>query len=184
MGYDKLARDTRFERLLVSARFRVLFALISGCLLLSACAGTDDHDEDGHQHDKLHISSAWVKAADEGMTAAFAELHNNSSSTIVITAISTDASTSSELHETVTESDHSSNMKEAAHGFTIDAAENMLLEPGGNHFMLMDLTRPLLPGEEISFTVHFDDGDTQEFTAVVKEFDGAQESYEDHGEHH
>ena len=183
MGYGKLAIVSRFERLLVPSRLKVLFALIFGCLALSACASTD-HDEDAHHHDKLHISSAWVKAADEGMTAAFASLHNNTGSTVVITAISTDASSSSELHETVTEADHGSHMKEAAAGFTIGAAENMLLEPGGNHFMLMDLTRPLLPGEEISFTVHFDDDTTQEFTAVVKEFDGAHETYGDHGEHH
>lgn len=166
-------------------RLRFLIIILSTAgLLLSACSSDEHSEGDGHSHDKLQISSAWVKAADKGMTAAFAQLHNETGSTLTITSVATDASTTTELHETVTGADHSSTMQEATAGFTIDGADNMLLEPGGNHLMLMDLTRPLLPGDEVVFTLTFADGDTQEFTAVVKEFGGAEENYEDHGQDH
>lgn len=168
-----------------SRRFRFFAALIAASALLLGACSDDSHDEnDGHDHAKLHISSAWVKAADEGMTAAFAGVHNETGSTLTIVSVSTDASARTELHETVTAADHSSMMQEVREGFTLGGAENLSLEPGGNHIMLMDLKRPLLPGDEVTFTVHFDDDTTQDFTAVVKEFDGAQESYEDHGKKH
>ena len=59
------------------------------------------------------------------------------------------------------------------------------LEPGGDHFMLMNLKEPVLPGQDVQITVTAEDDSTVEFTVVARSFSGAQEEYEgDHeGDH-
>lgn len=47
--------------------------------------------------------------------------------------------------------------------------------------MLMELTAPLLPGDEVELTLEFTDGTEHPFTATVKDFAGAQEHYEPEG---
>ena len=42
----------------------------------------------------------------------------------------------------------------------------------------MDLTAPLVAGEEATFTLTLSDGSTFAFTAPVKDYSGANESYE------
>lgn len=83
-----------------------------------------------------------------------------------------------ELHETVENEDGQMVMREIGGGFVIPADGSMTLEPGGNHIMLMDLTAPLAAGEEVTFTLTFSDESTYEFTAPVKDYSGANETYE------
>ena len=47
--------------------------------------------------------------------------------------------------------------------------------------MLMNLTKPVKPGDEVAVTLTFADGRTTQFTAVGKPFTGAQESYAPEG---
>ena len=62
-------------------------------------------------------------------------------------------------------------------GIVIKAKSTHALEPGGDHLMLMNLAKPVQAGDELTFTLTFADGRTQQFTAVAKPFTGAQESY-------
>ena len=48
--------------------------------------------------------------------------------------------------------------------------------------MLLGLGAPLLAGDEVAVTFTFDDGSTLEAVVPVKDYDGANESY-DGGEH-
>nr|BFE78180.1 hypothetical protein GCM10020093_007810 [Planobispora longispora] len=43
--------------------------------------------------------------------------------------------------------------------------------------MLMGVTEEVKPGAQIAFTLALEDGSTLEFTAVGKEFAGAEEDY-------
>ncbi len=47
--------------------------------------------------------------------------------------------------------------------------------------MLMGLQKPLVAGEETSFTLTFSDDSTYTFTAPVKDYSGANETYEGDG---
>jgi copper(I)-binding protein len=42
------------------------------------------------------------------------------------------------------------------------------LEPGGLHVMLINLQKKLVPGEEASITLVFEDGSKQEITVPIK----------------
>ncbi|QGN49698.1 copper chaperone PCu(A)C [Micromonospora sp. WMMD558] len=123
----------------------------------------------------LGIRDPWVKAADTGMTAAFGTLVNDGDSDVTITAAATEVSPM-ELHE-MTMKDGKMVMQAKQSGVVIKAKSEHVLQPGGDHLMLMDLKQPVKAGDELTFTLTFADGRTQTFTAVAKPFTGAQESY-------
>ena len=125
----------------------------------------------------LAVDNAWVKAAEKGMSAVFGELINHTDADIVVTGATSDASSSIELHETVANADGQMVMQEIDGGFVVPAGGRYLLEPGGNHIMLMGLEKTIKAGDELSFTLATKTGPGLTFTAVAKDYAGANESY-------
>lgn len=161
---------------------RVGILLVAAALALTGCASTSTSTAGADpESDSLSILDPWVKSAESGMSAAFGELENSGPTAVTVVSISSPASSAMELHETVDDGSGSMKMQEIDGGFVIPAGGSLTLEPGGNHFMLMDLTAPLVAGEEVSFTVTLSDGSTFDFTAPVKDFSGANEEYVDDG---
>lgn len=126
----------------------------------------------------LHVRDFWVKAAESGMTAAFGVLVNDGGTDATVVAATSSVSPM-ELHE-MTMKDGRMVMRAKADGITIKAKSTHTLEPSGDHLMLMDLARPVRPGDEVTFTLTFADGRTAQFTALAKPFTGAEESYDPH----
>jgi len=62
-------------------------------------------------------------------------------------------------------------------GFVIPAEGELKLEPGANHIMLMDLTKPVQAGDQVTFDLKTSDGGSVTFTAQAKDFTGANENY-------
>ncbi|MCN0177139.1 copper chaperone PCu(A)C [Salinispora arenicola] len=124
----------------------------------------------------LGIRDPWVKAADKGMTAAFATLVNDSEADVTLTSVTSEVSPM-ELHEMAMK-DGEMVMQAKQGGIVVKAKSSHVLEPGGDHLMLLDLQQPVKAGDELAFTLAFADGRTQSFTAVAKPFTGAQESYD------
>ncbi len=162
----------------------IVALLTSAALALSGCApGEPATQQVSTAGEAVTISDAWVKAADEGMSAAFGELRNNGSDDITVVSATSEASTSLQLHETVENGSGEMVMREIEGGFVIPADGSLSLEPGGDHIMLMGLTAPLRAGDEVVFTLTFSDGSSYTFTAPVKDYSGANENYE-HGDSH
>ncbi|MFC8851295.1 MULTISPECIES: copper chaperone PCu(A)C [unclassified Micromonospora] len=163
-------------------------ALLSAVLVAAAAAGCGSSDSAStaapSPSPSVSVSAAagvltvrdpWVKAADKGMTAAFGTLVNDGDADVTITGAATDVSPM-ELHE-MTMKDGKMVMQAKQGGIVVKAKSSHVLEPGGEHLMLMNLRQPVKPGDELTFTLTFGDGRTQTFTAVAKPFTGAQESY-------
>ncbi len=131
--------------------------------------------------DEVSISDAWVKSAPEGMSAAFGQLVNAGDSDVTVVSATSEASPMIELHETVANDTGEMVMRAKEGGFVIPARGTFDLTPGGNHIMLMGLQKPLVAGEETSFTLTFSDDSTYTFTAPVKDYSGANETYEGDG---
>ena len=125
----------------------------------------------------ISVTDPWVKAADEGMTAAFGTITNGTDTDLVLTAVTTPATDMVQLHETTSDSSGGMSMQEKDGGFPLPAGEDLVLEPGGDHIMLMDLPEPLQPGDTLELTLVFSEGTEHPFTATVKDFTGAQEHY-------
>lgn len=140
----------------------------------SASADTVDSRVDA---EALSLDGAWVKAADDGMTAVFGELKNNTDQDITLVEAKYADAKMVQLHETEGDGSGGMSMQEKKGGFTIPAGESLDLEPGGDHIMIMGLKKAIKPGEQISLDLVTADGETVEVTAVATEYSGAQEDY-------
>ncbi|HJG51698.1 MAG TPA: copper chaperone PCu(A)C [Brachybacterium faecium] len=181
--------STRRAASLLSAPLPRRAALAALLLPLAACTGgAPDSTADGDDTDSaadgdagpetaLTVSDPWVKAGEEGMTSAFGTLTNDTDRDLVLIGARTEASAHVELHETTDDGSGGMSMQEKEGGFPLAAGEQLVLEPGGHHLMLMDLTAPLLPGDEVELILEFEDGTEHPLTATVKDFAGAQEHY-------
>ncbi|MCF2572262.1 copper chaperone PCu(A)C [Brevibacterium sp. UCMA 11754] len=127
--------------------------------------------------DSLSLDNAWVKAADDGMTAVFGELKNNSDKDINLVAAKYDDADQVQLHETLEDNSGGMSMQEKKGGFTIPAGKSLSLKPGGDHIMVMGLAKPIKPGEEISLELVTADQQSFPVTAIAKDYSGAQENY-------
>ncbi len=162
-------------------------------LLLTGCATNDFTDastvqettvDQATEADAIMVEDAWVKAAVPGsMTAGFGVLENSSDHDATVVSVESPASSMLELHETVADSSGQMMMREVKGGFVVPAKDHMHLEPGGNHLMLMNILNELKAGDEVPFTLVFSDGSTLEFTAIVKDYAGANENYEGDANH-
>ncbi|MFF8816937.1 copper chaperone PCu(A)C [Leucobacter sp. NPDC015123] len=165
---------------------------LSGCSAGEAATGSGaysgEHPGAAAAHpaaDSVTIEEAWVKSAEKGeMTAAFGLLKNSSDTDANIVSVTSTASPMMELHETVANESGQMVMREVEGGFVIPAAGQFSLEPAGNHIMIMGLPSAVTAGEDITFTLEFADGSKLDFTAIVKDYAGANENYEgDHDDH-
>lgn len=132
----------------------------------------------------ITVVDGWAKATagteETSMTAVFGTLTNNTDQDRTIVSAVTTASPRAELHEMATV-DGAMIMREVTGGIMIPAGGSTTLEPGGLHVMVMDATEELAPGDEVDVVLTFDDDSTLEFTALAKEFAGANEEYESDG---
>ncbi|GAA3155124.1 hypothetical protein GCM10010466_52590 [Planomonospora alba] len=131
----------------------------------------------------LTVTDPWVKTTDEGMTAAFGTLVNTTGAEVTVVSASSPLSSEVELHEVV-ESGGTAVMRAKKGGFVIPAHGTHTLAPGGDHIMLMGVTGKVEPGAQVAFALTLQDGSTVEFTAVGKDFAGAEEHYQPGGGGH
>ena len=141
-------------------------------LVLTACGSSSSSSGSGG----ITLKDAWVKSASSGMTAAFVTIVNDGDADVLVSA-TTKASDMTQLHEMVMK-DGAMVMQEKKEGIAVPAKGEVVLEPGGNHIMLMKITGPIKAGDTVAFTLTFKSGKTLEMSAVAKDYDGAKESYQ------
>jgi copper(I)-binding protein len=133
---------------------------------------------------EVTIADTWIRATDgtddPTMTAAFGVLTNHTDQALTVVSATNSASDHTELHEMAMDGG-AMVMRPVAGGIQVPADGATTLEPGGLHVMVMSLTSPIKPGDEVDVLLTLDDGSTVPFTAVAKEFAGAQESYSPSG---
>ena len=174
----------------MSSRLLSLFAALAfGSAALTGCGSDDTSAKEGGTAPSasasasesaaaapLTFENAWVKAAEKGMTAAFGTLVNTTGAEVTVVSAATPVSPMVELHE-IAGTGGQTEMKEKDGGFVIPAGGELELKPGGYHIMLMGLRQKLEPGGEVAFTLNLKDGTKAEVTAVVKSFQGGNETY-------
>lgn len=131
---------------------------------------------------EITIEDAWVRSAPPVATvlAGYMTIHNHTGKAITLTAVSSPAFGSAELHRTTL---HNGMMHmEAVKELVIKEGETVKLEPNGYHLMLNNPKQKIRTGDTIPFTLKFD-GQTEETTATVKQ-DGQEEESQPHHHHH
>lgn len=130
--------------------------------------------------DSIEIGDPWIKATDTGMTGMFATISNNSDDEVALVGASSDVAGMVEIHEVV-----DGVMREKSGGVVVPAGGTAVLEPGGDHIMLMSLKSELMAGETYTVVLTFSDGSSVEVQAMARAFTGANEDYDpghSHGE--
>jgi len=167
-------------------------ALAAAALVLSACTAStgsaavsptasEQVSQAEVAEQSVTVTDPWVKATEEGMTAAFAQFTNTTDQDLHAVSATSDQSDRTELHEMISQGGDMV-MSQMPDGFTIPAGATYTLEPGGDHIMLMDLTAPIEAGQDVELTLEFSDGTSVSWTAPARVYDGANESYEGDGD--
>lgn len=145
---------------------------------LTACSS--DNTADGTSSPAtecaLTVTDPWVKAQDEGMTAAFGVLENATDADITITSAASPSAGKMEIHEVV-DQDGAMVMQPKEGGLVVPAGGSAELKPGADHLMLMDLPAPIKAGDEVEITAVCDTGGSVTWTSVAKPFEGGAEPY-------
>lgn len=149
-------------------------------LALTAACATDDTDTDtaadtGTETATVTFDDGWAKATDTEMSGVFGSIRNPGDTELRLNGVDSDLDGSTELHEMVP-GGSGMMMQEREEGFVIPAGGELVLEPGGNHIMLMDLGEPITTGQQITLTLEFA-GTEQDVTVSARDFQGGEEEY-------
>ena len=122
------------------------------------------------------FQNGWAKATDDEMSGVFGAIRNIGDEDLHLIGVTSPVSERVELHETVP-GGGGTMMQEKEDGFVIPAGGELILEPGGDHIMLMDLTEPITTGQQINLVLEFDDESDQAVTVSARDFMGGEEEY-------
>lgn len=114
----------------------------------------------------VRIADALCRPTPNGrdMTGCYLTLTASADDRLV--SVASSAAGEGEIHEMKTENGMMS-MAELTEGLPLPAGQAVSLAPGGNHIMLMGLTRPLAEGETVVMTLTFENAPSAEVTARV-----------------
>jgi len=123
------------------------------------------------------VADAWVRASEYsdhvgGMTGIFARITNHTKHTVVLIGGTTSISSVVQTHQVL-----NGMMSEKPNGIAIKPGETKVLQPGGLHVMLMNLKRPIVPGNKVRFTFVFKGAKSKPVTLLAKVAQAGGESY-------
>jgi hypothetical protein len=129
--------------------------VIAACIATGvlACSAAAAHV---YRKGDLHVRHPWTRATPPGATiaAGYLEIRNSGKGPERLVGASTPHAERVELHMMVREGDVMK-MREAQ-SFEISAGQRLTLRPGGQHLMIVGLTRPLAKDERIPLALRFE----------------------------
>lgn len=131
---------------------RLFPAAAALALLIAAPALAQDHPEGLHIHDIYARSNGGVG----GSGAVFFMIHNNTETDDRLIGASTEVAEKAELHTHVESADGVMQMQKIEGGIALPAGEMHELARGGDHVMLMGLTRALKDGDTFPLILTFE----------------------------
>lgn len=136
------------------------FLAAAALAFLPLAAVAQDHPE------KIHVHDAYARLGPQS-GAVFFMIHNNTGTDLTITGAHTDLAKKAELHTHMENADGVMAMTKIEGGVPVASGDMHLFERGGDHVMLMGLTRKLADGESFDLVLDFADGSTLDVPVVV-----------------
>jgi copper(I)-binding protein len=150
--------------LLAIARHLLIFIFTAAiaCLSLAHAAPT----QTGSSQEIVSISDAWVRSTNAGQEVGAAYMTLTSAEDISLTGVSSDVSSSVEIHSMTMENGVMKMRMQKALALT--AGKPYALAPGGYHLMLFDLKQALAVGEPVNFVLNFETKNKLKFSQKIK----------------
>ena len=138
--------------------FIIITVLTSSFFMISSARADGD----------ISVSNAWVRQVPPGVTvtAAYMTILNSGDTGDKLLGISTDASKSVELHESVVDDEGVVRMN-MLQELTIPPGSEVALKPGEMHLMLIDIMDPMEHHEKVTFVLEFKKAGSIEVEAAV-----------------
>jgi periplasmic copper chaperone A len=133
--------------------FPLLMAALTALFVFSG--GDLAAAQDGIQIDAPY---ARVSGPSAKSGAVFMTILNHAAEDDRLVSVSTDAAERAELHTHLADANGVMRMGEVADGFAITGTEAHALDRGGDHIMLLGLTRALKQGDTVTLTLSFERG--------------------------
>jgi copper(I)-binding protein len=105
-----------------------------------------------------------------GTGAVYFMLQNGGDAPVTLTGAESPAAGAVEIHTTINDNGVM-RMRRLAEGVEIPPDESIILAPGAMHLMLIDLAAPLMEGETVELTLHFEGADDLTFSVPVVNMD-------------
>lgn len=135
--------------------FLIAFLLISFFSCTSEQTESESTEQIELTSNGLEITEAWARPGREGgVSAIYMNILNGSSESDTLISLSSPVAGMVEVHETYEQGEGMMGMRSAG-TVVVPARENLSLEPGGLHAMLMQLNRELVEGDSLEYTVEF-----------------------------
>lgn len=164
-------RQSRRPMVAGAALLAALGLALAGCAAddTTSAAATDSAME------ALEVSDVWAKESSLELSAAFATIANAGEQDDTLVAVEVDGVPEVQLHEVV-----DGVMREVEGGFPVPAGGELVMEPGGNHIMLMGLTEKIPVGSTLTLDMQFASGAEMSVEAPVRAFSMAEDESFDH----
>ena len=159
--------------------FRMTIAALAAALSLCLPATAEEHPDGLHVHDVYARSMGQMGASG----AIFFMMHNNTATDDRLIAATADVAERVELHTHKEDANGVMQMLEVKEGFPLAAGDMHALERGGDHVMLMGLTRELKDGDTFPLTLTFEQAGQITVEAVVDNARKPGQGMMDHSGH-
>ncbi|HEY5718157.1 MAG TPA: copper chaperone PCu(A)C [Motiliproteus sp.] len=133
---------------------------------------------------EVEVQHAYVRATPPSVSnsAGFMVLYNHAAQPLTLTGAHTPRAKASELHSHV--NDNGVMRMRQVEGIELPPHGRVVLQPGGYHLMLLDLTQPLQEGETVAVELTFSDGSHQQVIMPVSRNQPHHQHNADHQHQH
>jgi copper(I)-binding protein len=121
----------------------------------------------GHALAQVTVHKPWARSTVPGQKVAGVFMTLGSSSSATLVRASSPASRAVEIHRTVMDG-NVARMRPVPR-LEIPARGSVELKPGGYHVMLIDIVKPLAPGDAVPLTLEFESGGKRQVVEIQAE---------------
>ncbi|MEL7832618.1 copper chaperone PCu(A)C [Fodinibius sp. Rm-B-1B1-1] len=152
---------------------QLLLILLSGCFLFLGCGSESNSSNDSNSKQevvlgKIALDNGWARpGSQQAKSAAYLRISNGTASPDTVLSFSSDIAESVELHESIENNDGTTSMRPAGQQVIKDG-DKLLLEPGGLHLMLINLTQDLAVGDSLQLSIDFARVGTKNITVPIQ----------------
>ncbi len=144
------------------------FRLLALLILIGFAACTNNKTEEAPEViTKKETVSDWARPAAKGtMSGAYLRYTNTLNTTDTLLSVSSDVAMMTQVHESYTTEDGLAGMREKKDA-SVAPGEELVLERGGLHVMLMRLNQDLVEGDSVKVTLTFKEAGRIDFNVPI-----------------